>query len=138
MFKKEKFIEKNPLSLYLYTQIAATHPKKDGIRCTKIEHARFPLYYTIRNIRPFRIVPTYVNLYIENTLLNFSYTRALQNVHRITEQYTLSSLHHLNVICGREQIVQRIGNTVQRILLCDQGLRDISKNMTRRVVYPPL
>ena len=70
MFKKEKFIEKNPLSLNLYSQIAATHPKKDGIRCTKIEHARFPLYYTIRNIRPFRIVPTYVNRYIENTLLD--------------------------------------------------------------------
>ncbi len=88
MFKKEKFIEKNPLSLYLYTQIAATHPKKMvyGARKSNTRDSHYTiLYYTIRAIRSFRIVPTYVNRYIENTLLDFSYTRALENVHRIAE-----------------------------------------------------
>ncbi len=34
-----------------------------------------------------------------------------------------STLHHLNVVCGGEKIVQRIANTVQRTLLYERGLK---------------
>ncbi len=43
-----------------------------------------------------------------------------------------STLHQFNVTCGGEQIVQCIANTVQRILLCEQGLRRLQLTCSKQ------
>ena len=60
-----------------YVDIGAATSKQNGIRCTKIEHARFPVYYTKRRYTEFRIVHSGVTRSIEILMFDFNYSRAL-------------------------------------------------------------